>query len=44
MMVANLSKFQDMFVCLGNDNEFCLEIDEMVITTIDKVEPAILTE
>ena len=37
MMVANLSKFQVMFMGLGNDCKLCMEIDEMVITTVDKV-------
>ena len=37
MLVANPSKFQVMFMGLGNDYKLCMEIDEMVITTIDKV-------
>ena len=36
-MVANPSKFQAMFMGLGNDCKLCMEIDEMVITTVDKV-------
>ena len=36
MMVANPSKFQVMFMGLGNDCKLCMEIDEMVITTFDK--------
>ena len=40
MMVAIPSKFQVMFMGLGNDYKLCMEslhLDEMVITTIDKV-------
>ena len=37
MMVANPSKFQVMFMGLGNDCKLCLEIDKMAITTVDKV-------
>ena len=37
MMVANQSKFQVMFMGLGNDCKLCLEIDKMAITTVDKV-------
>ena len=37
MMVANPSEFQVMFMGLGNDYKLCMEIDEMVIRTVDKV-------
>ena len=37
MMVANPSKFQVMFMGLDNDCKFCMEIDNMIITTVDKV-------
>ena len=40
MMVAKPSKFQVMFLGLGNDYTLCMEslhLDEMVITTVDKV-------
>ena len=37
MMVANPSKFQVIFMRLGNDCKHCIEIDKMVIITIDKV-------
>ena len=40
MMVANPTKFQVMFMGLGNDYKLCMESlhsDEMVITTVDKV-------
>ena len=36
MMVVNPSKFQYMFMGLGHDYKFCMEIDEMVITTFSK--------
>ena len=38
-MVANPSKFQVMFMGLGNDCQLCMEIDEIVMTTVDKVKP-----
>ena len=37
MMVANPSKFQFMFMGLGHDYKLCMEIDEMVITTVEQV-------
>ena len=37
MMVANPSTFQVIFMGLGNDCRLCIEIDKMVITTVDKV-------
>ena len=40
MTVANPSKFQVMFMGLGNDYKLCMESlhsDEMVITTVDKL-------
>ena len=37
MMVANPSKFQFMFMGLGHDYKLCMEIDEMVITTVQQV-------
>ena len=36
-MVANPSKFQVVFMGLGNDCKLCIEIEKMVITTVDKV-------
>ena len=36
-MVANPSKFQVMFMGVGNDCKLCIEMDKMVITTVDKV-------
>ena len=36
MMVANPSKFQFMFMGLGHDYKLCMEIDEMVITTVQQ--------
>ena len=37
MMVANPSKFQVMFMRFCNDCKLCIEIDKMVIRTVDKV-------
>ena len=37
MMVASLPKFHVMFMGLGNDCKLCMEVDKMVITTVDKV-------
>ena len=37
MMVANPSKFQFVFIGLGHDYKICMEIDEMVITTVQQV-------
>ena len=37
MMVTNPSKFQVMFMGLGNDCKLCIEIDKMVVKTVDKV-------
>ena len=37
MMVANPSKFQVMFIGLGNDCKLCMEMDKMVIITVEKV-------
>ena len=37
IMVANPSSFQVMFMGLGNDCKLCMEIDEVVIKTADKV-------
>ena len=37
MMVASSSKFQVMFMGLASDFKLFIEIDKMVITTIDKV-------
>ena len=37
IMAANPSKFQAMFMGLSNDCKLCIEIDEMVIATVDKV-------
>ena len=37
MMVANPSKFQIMLMELGIDCKLCMEIDKMVITTVDNV-------
>ena len=37
MMVANPSKFQFMFMGLGHDYKLCMEIDDMVITTVQQV-------
>ena len=36
MMVANPCKFQFMFMGLGHDHKLCMEIDEMVITTVQQ--------
>ena len=37
MMIANPSKFQFMFMGLGHDYKLCMEIDKMVITTVQQV-------
>ena len=37
IMVANLSKFQFMFMGLGHACKLCIETDEMVITTVQQV-------
>ena len=37
MMITNQSKFQVMFMGLGNDCKLCIEIDKMVVKTVDKV-------
>ena len=37
MMVANPSNFQFMFMGLGHDYKLCMEIDEIVIKTVQQV-------
>ena len=37
MMATYPSKFQVMFMGLGNDCKLCIEIDKMVVKTVDKV-------
>ena len=36
MMVTNPSKFQVMFMGLGSDCKLCIEIDKMVVKTVEK--------
>ena len=38
IMVAHPSKFQVMFMGLGNDCKLCIEIDKVVVKTVDKVQ------
>ena len=37
MMVANPSRFQVMFMGLGDDCTLCIEINKILYTTVDKV-------
>ena len=37
VMVKNPSKFHVMFMGLGNDCKRCIEIDRMIIETVDKI-------